>query len=419
MSELDATSARRRFLLLRGLRWLPTGLVIPIMVLLLLDRGFSLAQIGLITAAQGFAVLLLELPTGGLADSLGRRRMLLVADAFQIVSLGLFIVADTLVALIVVFALQGVYRALESGPLDAWYVDAAQAADADADIERGLAQGGVVLGMAITVGSLASGGLVALGPIAGLDPLLLPLLTSLVLQIVHLVAVALLMAEPRRTRSLMSLGPSVRATPAIVRDAVRLVRGSTVLLALVTVELLWGFGMTAFETFTPVRLADVLGDPDRAGALLGPTNAAAWLISSAGAGAAPTLARRFGAAQAGAMLRVTQGLTVVGIALASGPIGVIAAYLATMGVHGAANPIHQGLLHRAVTGPSHRATIISANSLTAQGGFAIGAISLGALADLTALTTVMMLGAVILAAAAPLYVVAGRAARRIAPEAAT
>jgi DHA1 family tetracycline resistance protein-like MFS transporter len=194
VSELDATRARRRFLLLRGLRWLPTGLVMPVMVLLLLDRGFSLAQIGLITAAQGFAVLLLELPTGGLADSLGRRRMLLVASAFQIASLGLFIVADTLVALSVVFALQGVYRALESGPLDAWYVDTAQAADADADIERGLAQGGVVLGMAITLGSLASGGLVALGPIAGLDPLLLPLLTSLALEIVHLVAVALLMA---------------------------------------------------------------------------------------------------------------------------------------------------------------------------------------------------------------------------------
>jgi thioredoxin reductase len=97
-----------------------------------------------------------------------------------------------------------------------------------------------------------------------------------------------------------------------------------VLLALVAVELLWGFGMTAFETFTPVRLADVLGDPDRAAALLGPTNAAAWLISSAGAGVAPTLTRRLGAAQAGAMLRVAQGVTVVAIALASGPIGVIA-----------------------------------------------------------------------------------------------
>jgi predicted MFS family arabinose efflux permease len=418
VSDLSSRSARRRFLLLRGLRWLPTGLLMPVMVLLLLDRGFSLGQIGLIIAAQGFVVLLLELPTGALADSLGRRRMLFVASAFQIASVGLFIVADTLVALLVVFALQGVYRALESGPLEAWYVDAAQAADADADIERGFAQGGVVLGVAITLGTLASGGLVARGPIAGLDPLVLPLLASLALEIVHLVAVALLMAEPARTRGLVTLRHSLLGTPAVVRDAVRLVRGSTVLLALVAVELLWGFGTTAFETFTPVRLADVLGDPDRAAVLLGPTNAAGWLISSAGAGFAPTLTRRLGAAQAGAMLRVTQGVTVVAIALASGPIGVIAAYLATMGVHGAANPVHQGLLHRAVTGPSHRATVVSANSLAAQGGFAVGGIALGALGDLTTLTTAMLLGAVILAAAAPLYSVAGRAASRIAPEAA-
>jgi DHA1 family tetracycline resistance protein-like MFS transporter len=80
VSDLSSRSARRRFLLLRGLRWLPTGLLMPVMVLLLLDRGFSLGQIGLIIAAQGFVVLLLELPTGALADSLGRRRMLFVAS---------------------------------------------------------------------------------------------------------------------------------------------------------------------------------------------------------------------------------------------------------------------------------------------------------------------------------------------------
>lgn len=106
-----------------------------------------------------------------------------------------------------------------------------------------------------------------------------------------------------------------------------------------------------------------------------------------------------------------QGLTVVvvAVAVAAGPLGVIAAYIATMGVHGAANPIHQGLLHRAVVGPSHRATVLSANSLTAKGGGAVGGIALGALADITTVTTATLLGALVLAAAAPLYTIVRRA----------
>lgn len=405
---LDARGARRRFLLLRGVRWPPAGLLIPVLVLLLLDRGLSLGQIGLVAAAQGLVVMLLELPTGALADALGRRRVLLAGIGAQAAALVLLIVSASLPALVVVFVLAGVYRALDSGPLDAWYVDTAQAADPDADIERGLAHGGVVLGLAVSAGSLVSGGLVALGPAAGIDALVLPLLASLVLELVHLTAVALLMTEARPIRPVAARA-ALRTTPAVISAAIGLVRSSRVLVVLVAVEFLWGFGSVAFEAFTPARLSDVLGDADRAASLFGPAAAAAWLLAAAGALMAPWLASRLGAAQAGAVLRVCQGLTVVGIGLATGPIGLLAAYLATMVVHGAANPVHQAMLHRAVVGASTRATVVSANSLTAQAGGALGGIALGALADAAGLTTATLIGAAVLASAAPLYLIAGRA----------
>jgi predicted MFS family arabinose efflux permease len=83
-----------------------------------------------------------------------------------------------------------------------------------------------------------------------------------------------------------------------------------------------------------------------------------------------------------------------------------------MGVHGAANPVHQGLLHRAVVDPQSRATVVSANHLMAQTGGLLGGIALGLLADATSLTIAIIVGAVILAAAAPLYLVAGRSAEQ-------
>ena len=138
---MSARSALRRFLVLAALRWLSVGFLIPVFVLLPLDRGLTLSQIGLAVSMQGWVVFALELPTGGFADSIGRRPVQAVAVVVGTLSIGLFLLADSLLGFAAVFALQGVYRALDSGPLESWYVDAAQAADpqAVAAFEQGLA----------------------------------------------------------------------------------------------------------------------------------------------------------------------------------------------------------------------------------------------------------------------------------------
>lgn len=408
MSTLDAAQVRRRFLVLRALRWLPTGLLIPVLVLLLLARGLDLGDVGLLMAVQGVVVMALELPTGGLADAHGRRPVLVAAAAIEAVATGLLVVAGTLPLLVAVFVLQGVYRALESGPLDAWYVDASQAADAEADVGSGLAAGGVALGLAVAAGTLASGGLVALGPVAGIDALALPLVAAVVLRVVELGAVWRLLAEVRPPAGRGALRRSVVEVPAVLGQARRLITGDRTLLALLAVELLWGLGMVAFETFTPPRLETVTGSAEQAAALMGPASAAAWLVSAGGAAAVPALTRRVGAAVAGAWMRVAQGLTTAGIALAAGSVGVIGAFLLTMALHGAANPVHQAILHRSVEGPTHRATVVSANSLTAMGGGAVGGVALGALADASTLPLAILVGAVALALPAPLYLTTRR-----------
>lgn len=398
-----------RFLVLHGLRWIPAGLLIPVFVLLVLDRGLTLGQLGVAFAAQGVMILVLELPTGGLADAIGRRPLLLVATGFALLSTGLLIVAQSLVVFALSFAFQGVYRALESGPLVSWYVDTAQALDENADIERGISLGGVVIGIAIGGGAVLGSALVGLNPFPSVDPLVVPLYAALLVTVLALGAIAALMVEERRPRG-GSARESVLAVPIIVRDAVSMVRTSRVLLALVAIEFLWGFGMVSFEVFTPAKLGEVLGDVDQAAVVLGPTTTAAWLVASLGAALVPMLTKRWSPGSVGGGLLVLQAVAVVGIALAAGPIGVVIVYIVTMGAHGAANPVHQGMLHRAVSDPSNRATVVSANSLTASMGGMIGGIALGYLADGTSLTVAFIVGAGFLACAAPLFLVAARGA---------
>lgn len=410
MAPLTARQVRSRYLVVLALRWLPTGLLIPVTTLLMLERGLTLAEVGLVVAAQGIVVLALELPTGGLADALGRRPVLVAAGLLAVVATGLLAVAASTPAFLAVWLVWGASRALDSGPLDAWFVDATLATDPDARLEPGLGAGGSAVGIALATGCLASGGLVALGPVGGISALTLPVLCAIALEAAHLVGVAALVREPRRAAGAAALRASLALVPVAIGSALGLLRRSRVLLALVAVELSWGFGMVAFETLTPVRLAETTGSTETAAALLGPVGAAAWLVSAGGAALSPVLAGRIGAAPAAALLRVAQGGSVIVMGLVAGPVGVVFAYLACYAVHGASNPVHQALLHRQVDG-RHRTSVLSLNSMVAHPAGSLGSIVLTSIAGTVSTGMAIVVGGIVLAAAAPLYLPAWLATR--------
>jgi MFS transporter, DHA1 family, tetracycline resistance protein len=402
--------ARLRYLVLLALRWFPVGLAVPVVVLLPLSRGLTLAEVGLAASLQGLVVLLLELPTGGLSDSWGRRPVLAVATSIAVVSLFLFAIADSFATFAAVFLLQGVYRALDSGPLESWYVDAALAADPDVKLEKGLSAGGTMIGVAIGAGALAGGGIVAWVRVAGVPTLTLPVWLSLAVQVVGLVAILVLVREPKHATRRAFLA-SLRGVPAVITESVGLVRRSRTLLALIAVELCWGFGMVTFETLMPVRLSEVVGGSERAAAIVGPAGAVAWFGSAVGAAMVTMPSARIGVAATAGLLRIAQGIAVAGMGLLAGPAGVLTGYLASYVVHGASNPVHSTLLHREVSS-AHRSTVMSMNSMMAQPAGALGLIVLTALATGTSVSTAIVVGAVVLALAAPLYVPAARAERR-------
>jgi MFS family permease len=412
MSPLGAAAARRRYLILIGLRWLPAGLLIPISVLLMLSRGLVLVEIGLVFSLQGLVVLALELPTGGLSDAIGRRPVLILAAAIFVLALATLLVADSVALFAAATILMGIFRALDSGPLEAWYVDATLAADPASRLESGLAAGSSVLSIAIAVGALVSGALIALDPLVGVEPLALPVLGALGVAVVYTGTVFVLLTEVRPAQGLRAALSSVRKVPAVVRDGLLLLRHSQVLAALIGVELFWGFSMVAFETLFPIRLAEAVGGTTPAGAIMGPVSSGAWVAAAGGSALIAVLSRRTGVARAAAGLRILQGLTIVIMGLLAGAVGLITAYLACYLTHGASNPMHTTLLHRQVDA-AHRTTVLSMNSMVSQPAGAIGAIVLTAIASGASVSTAMVVGGVVCAAAAPLYLPAWRAERGV------
>lgn len=134
-------TARRRYVTVCALLWLPPGLGMASLVLLFSERGMSLAAVAGLFAAHSLTVAVLELPTGGLSDVLGRRPVLAMAGALNVVAFALVGLGTTAWVLTAGMVLMGAARALASGTAEAWYVDTVQAhSGPGAELRTGLAR---------------------------------------------------------------------------------------------------------------------------------------------------------------------------------------------------------------------------------------------------------------------------------------
>ncbi|MFC4945576.1 MFS transporter [Pseudonocardia sp. GCM10023141] len=403
-----AAATRRAYYALSALRWLPTGMLIPILVLFAGSRGLTLAEIGLAMALQAAVVIVLELPAGGLADAVGRRPVLAGAAAVSTVSVAVLLFANGLAGFVVAMMLQGVFRALDSGPLEAWYVDAALASDPGRDLARDLARANTVVYVAVAAGALLTG---AAGLLPVADPLTPAVAVSLGFEAVNVVAVLVLMREGRPRVDLGAAVSAVCDTPRVVRDAVRLGWTRRPLRLLVAVELFWGVGLMVVELLWQPRTAQLLGSTTDT-AVFGGLSAAGWVAGALGSALLPAVLRWTGCSTtaAAAAMRVLQGIAVLGIGIGGGVPGVAVAYLAFYLVHGAANPAHAVLVHRQVR-DGDRATVLSINSLVFRVGGLVASATAGLLAESSGMVVAFAVGAAVTAAAAPLYLMSARADR--------
>ena len=410
---LSPTAARRAFLLLTFTRWFPVGLIVSLLVLWILERGLSVSAALLAFSFQGLLIFLLELPTSGFADAFGRRPMFVAAAVVNVVASVMIVFADSFWMFALAAGLQGVFRALDSGPLEAWYVDTVHATTPGADVDGALSAHGTVLGGSIAAGAVISGGLVAWDPLPAESALLLPILAWVALNVVHLAAVLVLMKEPRihvDATGLHRALTSAREAPQVVRDGLSLLRHSGVLRGIVLVEVFWSTGMVVFETFQPIRLAELVGGEERAGALMGPVAAAGWAVFAVGSALAGLTSRRIGVSWTAILSRVLNGLGAVVMGLVAGPAALIAAYLFTYGLHGTGGPMHMTLLHREATA-RNRATVLSMDSMVGFAAFSLVAPLLGFLADGTSTQVAMVTAGAFSVLGAVLYLPALRAER--------
>lgn len=396
--RLTVRAVRRRYLFLSGLRWFATGLTFPVQMLLYAARGLDLSTIGLLLALFSGLIVLLELPTGGLGDLLGRRRTMLVSAGTYVCSALCVAIAHEWWQFAIAVSLSALARALGSGPLDAWYVDTVRAIEPGASLRAGISRGWAIealaLGVAATVGGTLPGWFAWLPEDGLLVPLSVPALGAATLGLASLTAHAILMVEPRRPRGrAVSRRHVVLGVPGQIRDGARLAWADPVIRLLVARTATIGVAIITLEMLAPLQFAALLGGPERAAAAYGVLATAAWLGSGAGSAAAPALCRLIGghglrtAAVGTALTGAAVGL--LGLAAAgvggTGKVGgavilAAAGYVLAYVLAGVPGPLAMEVLHDRVDA-ARRATLISVDSLALQLGVLGGSLAVPRLAE--------------------------------------
>ncbi len=372
-----------RYALLVGLLELAIAVPMPVLVLHMTGRGLDLAVIGLAFTIRAVLVVVLELPTGGLADAIGRRPVALASQLFTGASfLALLFVTGPFVAMVYAL-LQGVGAALHSGALDAWYVDELKRLEPEVPLQPHLAAVNVFQAGGMLVGTALGGMLPTLTsrldlpwPLTGFG---VALFAGLVMRVVVWVFTYFLMREPVKPQGGDPVG--VGAVPVILKDAFVLSRTIPQVRWLLVAAAASGLAMVSLETFwQPIAAFTFGSDPSDSLAfgLLGTLSGVALL---AGGLAVMQWGKNFpgGPAALAGVSTVLRGGAMLMFALIASSWGLAASFALAYFALSTSNVPHDTLLHDAI--PSkRRSAMMSVHSLVFFGGIAIASGPLGWLA---------------------------------------
>ena len=159
--RMEADRVIRSYLVITGLFTMSASLIWGINTLFLLDAGLSIFEVFVANAAFTAAMALFEVPTGVVADTLGRRTSFLLSEATLAIGTLAYVGVAEIEGGLLLFCLAGVILGLGytfySGAVEAWLVDALKASGYVRDFDGVFARGYMISSVAMIVGTIGGG----------------------------------------------------------------------------------------------------------------------------------------------------------------------------------------------------------------------------------------------------------------------
>ncbi len=404
----EARRLTRIFIINQTLHWFMIGIVIPVITLFRIEKGLNLFEVGILGSISGGAIILLELPTGGLADAVGRKRVYILS-LITIAAAGIILIAAPGVYMLGVgFLLLGAARALSSGAMDAWFVDEFYRVEEKSKLQSALARVNFFipagLGLAAFIGgwlpeslgrvmetrfglTIYSANVAVLVPLAGIQMIL----TSLLVRETP---------DPDRAGNLMA---GFRAVPKVLSSSLRYGIRDLSIFLLMLAGFAWGVGFSGLETFWQPQFRGVAGvrfEP----LWLGFLTAGYFFAGSVGS----LLSSRTVAWCRGRntlslfILRLVQGVFFIFLSIQTGIAGFSVFYILVFLFNGAQNPTQMAVFNGLVPG-KERSTLLSFQSLFLQLGGLLGSLIMGYVAEMVSIPRAWWIGAGVLLLSSVLF----------------
>lgn len=399
----------RSYYIIAGTFTLSASLIWGVNTLFLLGAGLNIAEVFIANAFYTLGMVIFEIPTGVIADTLGRRAsFLLSTSVLMLATLG-YVAGSLLGAgltwFIVFSVLIGLGFTFYSGAVEAWLVDALKASGYTGPLDRVFARASQLTSAAMLIGSIAGG-------IIGMVNLAVPYLVRAVL-----LGIAFVVAF----RAMHDIGYQPR--PLVLRripeELGRLTRSSIqfgwreprlrLLMAMAFIQM--GFMLWAFYAWQPFFLA-LFGDPNAIW-IAGVVTALLSVATIVGGVVADRYARRPNRRTTLIVGAVAIfALAMIGIGLTSVFVVAVGLLLLAMGAMGALGPIRQSFIHQIIP-TEQRASVLSVDNMVASAGGIVTQSILGQVA----LTQSIGAGYIIGGAFTLLCIPLGWALRRISGDA--
>lgn len=158
---MTADQIIRTYYAIAGSYTLSASLIWGVNTLFLLDAGLDIFGVFIANAAFTAGVFIFEIPTGVVADTLGRRASfllsILIVFAATLAYVGASAVGGSLLLFSAVSVFLGLGYTFYSGATEAWLVDALRATGYEGELDRVFARGSMVTGAAMLIGTVGGG----------------------------------------------------------------------------------------------------------------------------------------------------------------------------------------------------------------------------------------------------------------------
>lgn len=157
----EAAGLIKKYYAYSAMYTLAASIIWGINTLFLLNAGLSISEVFLANAAFSAGIVLFEIPTGVVADTIGRRTSFLFSLVVLASSTLVYVYLAEISAGIVAFCLASVFIGLGftfySGAMEAWLVDGVREYGFSGDLDKVFANAQIVSGVSMIVGTVSGG----------------------------------------------------------------------------------------------------------------------------------------------------------------------------------------------------------------------------------------------------------------------